>query len=423
MANLEAGRLIVEGAIKKTETLFNKKAVAEAGARFSEYAGEAERTVTELQHTASSQANQILNLNRAGEDAAKKLQEAQAKIAYQQTEAEAAKQLIVAQEGVIKKVKKRTKIGDPEQLENGNILYKEAKWNHTELHVEKTPEGRKVRYNVVSADKKAQRGGTFDEITQRRLSTTTKTPKGETTITYDLNGKADNIINQEVKLPKLVHSDITSEGEARVLTERFEDGTTVVTKKGKNDGVILKTDKNNKRLEQLYEHTDDYKTTTKHYKYINNVPDIEEITETARNTDRMIVRFKAKKAIDIEGKSYNSEATIERENMILKGKVSKIDKFGDLEEYTYKADINPAVNYCGVRYKSVEGRCGIVKNYQGYGLIHKELNVTTADGHKYNISFDTNGKVKNIKSLTGGRQVNLDGIMFYLKPNELMQGI
>ncbi len=89
--NLETGKVVVETAIKKTEGMFNKKTVTEATQRFSEYTGEVERTVSGLQDTVKSQSSQILKLNQTGEEAAKKLREAQAQITYQQGVAQQAK--------------------------------------------------------------------------------------------------------------------------------------------------------------------------------------------------------------------------------------------------------------------------------------------------------------------------------------------
>ena len=118
--SLETGKVVVETAIKKTEGLFNKKAVADAAQKFSEYSGEAEKTVTKLQDTVQSQTNQILSLNKAGEEAANKLKEAQAQITYANQAREEAQQQVKTAKTEMRKALNR-KYQKREDLGKGQI--------------------------------------------------------------------------------------------------------------------------------------------------------------------------------------------------------------------------------------------------------------------------------------------------------------
>ena len=83
--SLKADKVVVEQAIRSAKDMFNGKAVKNAVDKFSEFANIAERQVSELEQTSASQAAQITQLSKAGEEATQKLNEAQAKIAYQET--------------------------------------------------------------------------------------------------------------------------------------------------------------------------------------------------------------------------------------------------------------------------------------------------------------------------------------------------
>ena len=131
------------------------------------------------------------------------------------------------------------------------------------MRIEKTPEGRKVAYEVETAEDGAVKRGTFDEFSQRRLATKNSYPNGETTITYDLAGKTENIVAGDIETPRVAKSFIdTSKHGHKVLTEEMSDGSRVVTDINQwQDGYdsdiktctrIVKTDKAENITEQIF---------------------------------------------------------------------------------------------------------------------------------------------------------------------------
>ena len=409
----------VDAAIFKTKGMFNKQAVAAAQRKFTDFANFAEEKLTHFENLASNQAAQITRLSEEAAEAVKKLRAADVEIAYVKADLEKANTVIESQEKRLAKTKERIKKPDI-TLDNSNILKRELKKSTgTELQTEITPQGRKVGYKVISADETAQRSGTFDEITQRRVSTTTA--NGDT-VMYDIAGNAESIIKGESKLPKLIQSKVETDKYGKKITETFDDGTTVVSEKYKNGGGrITKTDKDDKLLELMYEVKESYKSQVDHYKYQNGRANIKETVIKAPYSDEVYAKYSKKLAYDEEGNAYNREATLEMPLGKIKGKVSKTDKFGDIEEYTLTANFNPDKEVHLKSYKSLEGTCSIEQSGREYTLVPKELKITMADGHKYYIKCGFNNSIRAYKPLDGGNDKNVQVIIDELKQQNVFK--
>lgn len=386
----------VDAAIFKTKGMFNKQAVAAAQRKFTDFANCAEEKLTHFENLASNQAAQITRLSEEAAEAVKKLRAADVEIAYVKADLEKANTVIESQEKRLAKTKERIKKPDI-TLDNGNILKRELKKSTgTELQTEITPQGRKVGYKVISADETAQRSGTFDPNTQQRISTTTG--KGDT-IVYDIAGKTKSITEAKPNLPELLSSNVEVKNNRRILTEDYSDGTRIVSQKAGNWGKIEKTKSDGKRIETLEEYIDNGYRHLYHFKFDDrDVAKTLELTKTPLNSNRSAQKYIKHYANDIEGNRYTQEGSLETDFVKLKGKVSKIDKFGDLEEFSFKADCNPQYKINDTKYKSIEGTCRIKKEYGRYKLVPKEITYVTTDGKKYTALYNSSGYLDNYKS-------------------------
>ena len=383
----------VGAAISGTKGIFNRKAVANALERFTGFAKSAEKEITQLEITTENQANRITQLSEVVTETIKKLETAKSEIAYAKANLEKANTVIDSQARRLAKMKERIEKPDI-ILDNGNILKREIKkTTGTELQTEITPQGRKVGYKIISADETAQRSGSFNPNTQQRISTTTG--KGDT-IVYDIAGKTKSITEAKPNLPELLSSNVEVKNNRRILTEDYSDGTRIVSQKEGNWGKIEKTKSDGKRIETLEEYNDNGYRHSYHFKFDDrDIAKTLELTKTPLNSKSSAQKYIKHYANDIEGNRYVQEGSLETDFVKLKGKVSKIDKFGDLEEFSFKADCNPQYKINDTKYKSIEGTCGITKEYGRYKLVPKEIAYVTADGKKYTATYRSNGILDN----------------------------
>ena len=419
---LEVGIERVFAAIKGTKVKFiNNKAVKKAEETFAVFSERARETVNRYENEISNLLAQVSRLSKDAAEAEEGLRQSNAVIQYQNTLISNAKESAKQQSKKISRFKRR----NPKSvtaLENGNILETETKWNSTKLEIEKTPRGRKIRYTVTSADGNAQRCGVIDEMTQRRLSTYTKNEHGEATIIYNIAGKADKITANKTELPKLVSHDLqTDKYGTRTLKEVFDDGSTVISQKYKNGGKIEKFDKDNHYLEVLYENNDYSKITVDHFKYKNHRAYLKETTIKSANSDEILKKYTKTLAYDINGKSYSQEISVESKLAKIEGKVSKIDKFGDLEEYTLKAEINPSEKISWNSYKSVEGTCFIKQDGRNYVLAPKEFKITMNNGNQYIARYSPRGGMQEFLNLNNGHEQNVTDIINKLELEKLIE--
>lgn len=409
----------VDAAIFGTKGIFNKKAVANAQRKFADFAKGAEEEISKLEITTENQAKRITQLGDVVTETIKKLETAKSEIVYAKANLEKANTVIDSQARRLAKTKERIKKPDI-ILDNGNILKREIKkTTGTELQSEITPQGRKVGYNVISADESAQRSGTFDPNTQQRISTTTG--NGDT-IVYDIAGKTKSITEAKPELPELLSSNVEVRNNRRILTEDYSDGTKIVSQKEGNWGKIEKTKSDGKRIETLEEYNDNGYRHSYHFKFDDrDIAKTLELTKTPLNSKSSAQKYVKHYANDIEGNRYVQEGSLETDFVKLKGKVSKIDKFGDLEEYTIKAEINPSEKISWNSYKSVEGTCFIKQEGHNYVLAPKEFKITMNNGNQYIVRYSPRGGMHEFLNLDGGHEQNVADIINKLELEKLIE--
>ena len=410
--NLKAEKALVDEAICKTEGVFNKKTVKAAVKKFTDFAESVERQISDLEQTASSQSAQITQLSEAGEKAAQKLNEAQAKIAYQETKLadqktklDASEQVINQKDKIIKHIKTRHK-KPAVKLENGNTLDREVKWNGTELEIEKTPQGRKVGYKVIQPDG-SERSGVVNEFTQQRVATKTNI-NGENTYLYDSVGNTEKIVKGEVEVPTVIDRTVATINGRKVLTEKMSDGTTVVTEKYKHtDGGyglnIRKSDANNLYIETYsegplpkYSAGGTYKTT---YKYNEGL--VSSKNEEIIFKDGKISKLNSNISVDSSGMQYVSEGVLEHDFAKLTGKVSKIDNIGEAKELTFSAECNPKYSCNGLSCTSIDGICDYSPVGMYYRVNPKSINIKTSDGQFYHAELSVTGSISKLVNARG----------------------
>ena len=125
--------------------------------------------------------------------------------------------------------------------------------------------------------------------------------------------------------------------------------------------------------------------------------------------------------MQINGKSYSQEISVESKLAKIEGKVSKTDKFCDLEEYTLKAEINPSEKISWNSYKSVEGSCFIKQDGRNYVLTPKEFKITMNNGNQYIARYSPRGGMQEFLNLNNGHEQNVTDIINKLELEKLIE--
>ena len=421
---LEIGISKVYAAIEGTRAPLNlnKKGVKNAKKIFDVFAEKSRETIKEYEEKISALSAQISKLSLEAAEAEEQLRQSTAIIQYANERLANAKKTENKLKERIRHYKERNG-KSVTILKNGNTLETESKWNGTTLEVEKTPRGRKIRYTVASADRKTQRSGVFDEMTQRRLSTHTENEKGEVTMSYDIGGKLDKIFNKEPEFPTLVDSNFVTNGKRKILTQVFSDDVTVVTEREGRWGKIEKLGPDGKYMQTIEEYVVDNNKTIVDFKYENGFITSMEETITPVGCCGKNEKYFRKFGYDLADNRYVSEGTAESKAGKLTGAVSKMNKFGELEEFSFKMNCNPDVRWMWNSYKSVDGTCKIVEENGKYKLIPTRYKVTMGNGNEYILTFTNGGSIDRIVNANGGEVIdrNIDAILKYMPLNELFK--
>ena len=338
----------VAKSIDNAKNMFNGKAIENAQTSLREFALGAERQVNELGAKINMMSTENAKLREDGQRAVEKLNQAQAKIQYQETQIANTQKTNEELSEVNKKLeRKKAKIESfTRTLENGNIETTKQKGRVIVIE-EKAPNGNFVKREVNLIDK-SNRTTVYNPMTGKPTETTTNT-NGQVSMVYDLDGK--NAVITKSAEPKVTMVKQYKENDQ--IIQEFSDGSKIKISKGyeANNIHTVKTDKNNVQIEEIIENPNGNR--------VHNVFNKDQTISEVLNRSRKVTKTISENAF---GEKFVSEYIVETPIYKAVYRPTGTDALGQINKGEWEIKYKPGKVY-NDRYtiRATEGyvQCGI----------------------------------------------------------------